>query len=50
MREFYRAPGLFRGTIGVQILTYLRMSGIRLGFLTNSHAAKLKDGLKRFII
>jgi GxxExxY protein len=33
-----------------QILTYLRMSGIRLGFLMNFHAPKLKDGLKRFIV
>jgi GxxExxY protein len=33
-----------------QMLTYLRMSGIRLGFLMNFHAPKLKDGLKRFIV
>jgi GxxExxY protein len=33
-----------------QILTYLRMSGIRLGFLMNFHASRLKDGLKRFIV
>jgi len=33
-----------------QILTYLRMSGIRLGFLMNFHTPKLKDGLKRFIV
>lgn len=33
-----------------QILTYLRMSGIRLGFLMSFHAPKLKDGLKRFIV
>ena len=33
-----------------QILTYLRMSGMRLGFLMNFHAPKLKDGLKRFIV
>ncbi len=33
-----------------QLLTYLRMSGMRLGFLMNVHAPKLKDGLKRFIV
>ena len=33
-----------------QILTYLRMSGIRLGFPMNFHAPKLKDGLKRFLV
>ena len=33
-----------------QILTYLRMSGLRLGYLMNFHAARLKDGLRRFMI
>lgn len=33
-----------------QILTYLRMSGIRVGFLLNFHAPKLKYGLRRFIV
>jgi GxxExxY protein len=33
-----------------QILTYLRMSGIRIGLMMNFHAARLKDGLRRFII
>ncbi len=33
-----------------QILTYLRMSGLRLGFIMNFHAPRLKDGLKRYMI
>ena len=33
-----------------QILTYLRMSGKRLGFIMNFHAPRLRDGLRRFII
>ena len=33
-----------------QILTYLRMSGLRLGLLMNFHAPRLKDGLKRFVV
>jgi GxxExxY protein len=33
-----------------QILTYLRMSHIRVGLLMNFHAPRLKDGLKRFIV
>ncbi len=33
-----------------QVLTYLRMSGIRLGLLFNFHARLLKDGLRRFVI
>jgi GxxExxY protein len=33
-----------------QILTYLRMSQIRIGLLLNFHAIRLKDGLRRFIV
>jgi len=33
-----------------QILTYLRMSHIRVGLLMNFHAPRLKDGLRRFIM
>ncbi len=33
-----------------QVLTYLRMSQIRLGLLMNFHAVRLKDGFKRFIL
>jgi GxxExxY protein len=33
-----------------QVLTYLRMSGLRLGLLFNFHARLLKDGLRRFIV
>ncbi len=33
-----------------QVLTYLRMSGIRLGLLFNFHARLLQDGLRRFIV
>ena len=33
-----------------QILTYLRMSGIRVGLLMNFHAKLLKDGLLRFVV
>jgi len=31
-----------------QVLTYLRLSGLRLGFLINFHAPLLKLGIKRF--
>jgi GxxExxY protein len=33
-----------------QILTYLRMSPIRIGLLMNFHALRLKDGLRRFVV
>ena len=33
-----------------QVLTYLRVSGLRVGLLFNLHARLLKEGLRRFII
>ncbi len=33
-----------------QIISYLRMSGLRLGLLFNFHARLLKDGLRRFVV
>jgi GxxExxY protein len=33
-----------------QLLTYLRMSHLRVGLLMNGHAPRLKDGLRRFIV
>ena len=32
-----------------QLLTYLRLSGCRVGLLLNFNTAMLKDGLRRFI-
>ena len=33
-----------------QLLTYLRMSGVRIGLLMNFHTMRLRDGLRRFIV
>ncbi|HEY2981371.1 MAG TPA: GxxExxY protein [Anaerolineales bacterium] len=33
-----------------QLMTYLRLSGIRLGFLINFNVAHLKDGIKRMVV
>lgn len=33
-----------------QILTYLRMSGRKIGLLMNFNAATLKEGLRRFVL
>jgi GxxExxY protein len=35
---------------GSQLLTYLRMSHLRIGLWMNFHAPRLKDGLRRFIV
>jgi GxxExxY protein len=32
-----------------QILTYLRLSGLRLGYLLNFNAVQLRHGLRRFV-
>jgi GxxExxY protein len=32
-----------------QLLTYLRLSGLRLGFLLNFNAVQLRQGLRRFV-
>ena len=32
-----------------QLLTYLRISGFKVGFLLNFHAALMKDGIKRMV-
>ena len=36
--------------IGAQLLTYLRLSGRRLGFLINFNVVLLKQGIKRMIL
>ena len=33
-----------------RVLTYLRMSGLRIGLLFNFHARLLKDGLRRYVV
>ena len=33
-----------------QLITYLRLSGVRLGFLINFNVPHLKDGIKRIIV
>jgi GxxExxY protein len=32
-----------------QLMTYLRLSGVRLGFLINFNVPHLKDGIKRIV-
>ncbi len=33
-----------------QLLTYLRLSGVRLGFLINFSVRRLKDGIQRIVV
>jgi GxxExxY protein len=33
-----------------QLLTYLRLTGVRLGYLVNFSVPRLKDGIKRMVV
>ena len=33
-----------------QILTYMKLSGIKIGLLMNFNVSRLKDGIKRFVL
>ena len=33
-----------------QLLTYMRLAGIKIGLLINFNVTKLKDGIKRFVL
>jgi len=33
-----------------QLLTYMKLSGVKTGLLINFNVIKLKDGLKRYVL
>ncbi len=33
-----------------QILTYMKLSEIRIGLMFNSNVVRLKDGMKRYVL
>lgn len=35
---------------GAQMLTYLRLAGVKVGLLINFNMPVLKDGIKRFVL
>jgi GxxExxY protein len=39
-----------KGIHETQLLTYMKLSGIKTGLLINFNVSKLKDGIKRFVI
>ena len=39
-----------KGIHQAQLLTYMRLAGVKTGLLINFNVTKLKDGLKRFVI
>ena len=38
-----------RGIHEAQLLTYMKLSGVKTGLLMNFNVTKLKDGIKRFV-
>ncbi len=39
-----------RGIHEAQLLTYMKLSGMKIGLLMNFNVTKLKDGIKRFVL
>ena len=39
-----------KGIHEAQLLTYMRLSGVKIGLLINFNVTKLKDGIKRFVL
>ena len=39
-----------KGIHEAQLLTYMKLSGVRIGLLINFNNTRLKDGIKRFVL
>jgi GxxExxY protein len=39
-----------KGIHEAQLLTYMKLSGVKIGLLINFNVTKLKDGIKRFVL
>ncbi|MCG7957321.1 MAG: GxxExxY protein, partial [Candidatus Thiodiazotropha endolucinida] len=39
-----------KGIHEAQLLTYMKLAGLRTGLLMNFNVKKLKDGIKRFVL
>jgi GxxExxY protein len=40
----------YEPVFGAQVLTYLKLTGLRVGLLMNFNTLVLKDGIKRFVL
>ena len=41
---------VIKGIHEAQLLTYMKLSGVKIGLLVNFNNARLKDGIKRFVL
>jgi GxxExxY protein len=39
-----------KGIHEAQLLTYMKLAGVKIGLLMNFNVTKLKDGIKRFVL
>jgi GxxExxY protein len=46
----FKAVETMNPVYDAQVITYLKLTGIRLGFLINFNVVHLKDGIKRIIV
>ena len=40
----------FKGIHEAQLLTYMKLAGVKVGLLMNFNVTKLKDGIRRFVL
>lgn len=46
----FKSVDTMRPIFDAQLITYLKLTGIRLGFLINFNVVHLKDGIKRIVV
>jgi GxxExxY protein len=46
----FKAVETMNPVYDAQLITYLKLTGIRLGFLINFNVVHLKDGIKRIVV
>jgi len=46
----FKSVGAMHPIFEAQLITYLKLTGIRLGFLINFNVVHLKDGIKRIVV
>ncbi len=46
----FKSVEIMNPVFEAQLITYLKLTGIRLGFLINFNVVHLKDGIKRIVV
>jgi GxxExxY protein len=46
----FKSVDIMHPILDAQLITYLKLTGIRLGFLINFNVIHLKDGIKRIVV